>query len=100
MKGFSSGFLIVFGIIVFASLSFKFQQRSPEDLFNKKCSNCHGKDGAKGALGAKNLQFSKMEDSVIVNTIQNGGKKMPAFKKKLTPEEIKILVVYVKGFRK
>ena len=76
------------------------QHEPSKVLFGNKCAKCHGEDGSKAVLGAKNLQFSKMVDSAIIQTIENGGKKMPSFKKKLTPDEVKMLAAYVKNLRK
>jgi mono/diheme cytochrome c family protein len=83
----------------------------PEELFVKSCAPCHSKDGkaqtpAAKKLGVKDLSLSKLTDSQIVEQIREGKQpsqtqsKMPAFKEKLTPEEIQSLVEIVKQFRK
>ena len=71
-----------------------------EAIYLKKCARCHGADGAKGRSGAANLQLSKMEDEMISQIIQNGRKPMPAYKSKLTKDEINDVVAYVKSLRK
>ena len=68
-------------------------------LFEHNCSRCHGADGTKGFLGAKNLRRSLLPDSAIVERIQNGKRIMPSFRKKLRPEEIQTLATYVKTLR-
>ena len=71
-----------------------------EAIYLKKCARCHGADGAKGRSGAANLQLSKMENGMISQIIQNGKKPMPAYKSKLTEDEINDLITYVKSLRK
>jgi len=83
------------------------------DLWKARCSSCHGLDG-KGhtRTGAKWKidDFTRpkwqraMQDDEIRRTIETGvrqkrtGKvKMPAFGKKLTPEEINSLVAWVRS---
>lgn len=79
-------------------------------LFGTHCASCHGMDGkartpAGKALGAKDLCASKLTDAEIEKQITNGvqdasGKqRMPAFKSRLTAEEITALVAHVKTFR-
>jgi cytochrome c6 len=82
-----------------------------EELFLKYCALCHGKDGkaqnpAARKLGVKDLSESKATDAEIEKQVIEGRKdergslKMPAFKDKLSPEEIKSLIAVVKSFRK
>ncbi len=84
---------------------------SGEELFVKHCALCHGKDGkaqnpAARKLGVKDLSQSKATDAEIERQITEGRKdergnlKMPAFKDKFTPEEIKSLIAVAKSFRK
>lgn len=79
-------------------------------LFATNCASCHGLDGkartpAGKALGAKDLSASKLSDAEIERQITNGvqdasGKqRMPAFKSRLTAEDITALVAHVKSFR-
>jgi cytochrome c6 len=84
---------------------------SGEELFVKYCALCHGKDGkaqnpAARKLGVKDLSESKSTDSELEKQVIEGKKddrgnlKMPSFKDKFTPEEIKSLIAVVKSFRK
>lgn len=84
---------------------------SGEELFVKHCALCHGKDGkaqspAARKLGVKDLSGSKATDSELEKQVIEGKKddrgnlKMPSFKDKFTPEEIKSLIDVVKSFRK
>lgn len=83
----------------------------PSELFVKNCAPCHSKDGkaqtpAAKKLGVKDLSLSKASDDEIERRIREGKlpgekeSKMPAFKDKLTAEEVKSLVEIVKAFRK
>jgi cytochrome c6 len=71
-------------------------------LYASRCASCHGKDG-KGTstgkkLGAKDLSLETKEPvQEIAADIANGTGKMPAFKGKLSPEEIDALAKYVKA---
>lgn len=68
-------------------------------LFQKNCIRCHGADGTKGFLGAKNLQKSLLADEAITCRIRHGKRFMPSFQKRLTAAEIEQLVNYVKTLR-
>lgn len=73
-------------------------------IYKAKCQECHGADGQshtfKGKLsGAAVLTDAKVvqtPDSELVDAVTNGKKHMPAFGKKLTADEIKTVVAYVR----
>jgi mono/diheme cytochrome c family protein len=70
-------------------------------LYTARCAACHGKDGKGTAtgkkMGAGDLTAERKEPvAEIAGDIANGKGKMPAFKGKLTPEEIQALASYVK----
>jgi cytochrome c6 len=70
-------------------------------IYAAKCTACHGKDG-KGTpvgqkMGAHDLTALKDSEAEIVGTITNGDGKMPAFKQKLSAEEIQAVAKFVKG---
>ena len=84
-------------------------KRGAAEIFDKSCSTCHGKDGKAKTFKAKfnharNLTDSEWQGNVtderIFNSISNGKRKMPAFGKKLSDDEINSLVTYVRGFKK
>lgn len=68
-------------------------------LFESNCSRCHGADGTKGLFGAKNLRKSQLSDSAIIEQIRSGRRIMPPFKKRLRPEEIQQIAIYIKTLR-
>lgn len=79
------------------------------DIFNSKCAACHGKDGqglpnwkAKGQADFTNAKWQQARsDAQIAEAIRNGkGKFMPAWKGKLSDDEIHSLVVKIRLFKK
>ena len=81
-------------------------------LFNNdtapKCASCHRADG-KGVEAMKASMKDlpdftdaawqrKATDAEMIETIKNGHKPMPAYKDKLTEDQIKALVAYVRKF--
>jgi len=82
-----------------------------EELFAKICASCHGKDGKAQTpiarkLGVKDLTQNKLTEAEIKKQIvegkrdEQGKEKMPAFKTKLSDDEINSLVNVVKELRK
>ncbi len=78
-------------------------------LFSSKCSGCHGKDGrglpslrAKGQPVFSDAKWqSARTDAQIAQGISDGkGKFMPAWKGKLSPEEIGGLVTHIRAFKR
>jgi cytochrome c6 len=102
-----------FGIFAFA-LTFvmasqtAFAQSASEALYKQKCQVCHGPNGAGDTvmgkkLGAKDLksaEVQKQSDAEITNVIKNGKDKMKGFEGKITNDEIKSLVGYVRELAK
>jgi mono/diheme cytochrome c family protein len=70
------------------------------EVFKKQCTRCHGENGTKGTNGARNLQLSHMKPDDIEQLVLNGHKPMPAFKQKLSEEEVKVVAEYVISLRK
>jgi cytochrome c6 len=78
-------------------------------LYKAKCAVCHSDDGSGSSatgkqLGAKDLRsddVQKQTDAQLNDSITNGmGKKMPAYKGKLTDDQIKGLVGYIRDLAK
>ena len=76
-------------------------------VYKAKCASCHGPDG-KGetsigkslklrGLGAADVQ--KITDADLAKVISDGKGKMPAYKGKLTADEIKALVAYIRTLK-
>ena len=71
-----------------------------ELLFEKHCSACHGLDGTKGRFGARNLQKSVLSDKQYQRIIVKGKGIMPSWDKKLAPNEIIEIIVYIKTLKR
>lgn len=99
------------GVISLATLALPASVRAQSDadkLFKTHCTLCHAADGSGSAptgkaLHAKDLRSAEVQsqsDADLMTVISTGKGKMPAFNKKLKPEEIKALVAYVRGLAK
>lgn len=75
-------------------------------IFVKDCENCHGETGEGGLVKVENKRLKvpsfksdralKLKDEDFTKQINNGGEGMPAFKDKLKPEEIAMMVKFVR----
>jgi cytochrome c6 len=76
--------------------------------FKAKCAMCHGADGAGSTATGKALKVRDLAspdvqsqtDAQLADIVTNGKNKMPAYKGKLTDDQIKGLVAYVRGLAK
>ena len=72
-------------------------------LYKTKCQMCHGPDGKGSAvglkMGAKPFSEAKGGEKELIEITENGKNKMPAFKGKLTDEQIKDVVKYVRTLK-
>ena len=81
--------------------------------WNQHCASCHGKDGSGNTmmgkkLGVKNYttaegqKFSDADaEKAITEGIKDGGKdKMKPYKDKLSVDEIKALITYIRSLKK
>ncbi len=63
-------------------------------IFSKKCKMCHSLDRKKVGPGFKNMN---KDPQVLLETITNGRKMMPKFKKKLSSDEINAMVSFIQA---
>jgi cytochrome c6 len=77
--------------------------------WSQHCASCHGKDGGGATtmgkkLGVKDYRDAKVQgeftDAQAAQLIKDGKDKMKPFKGKLSDEEIKALVAYVRSLKK
>jgi cytochrome c6 len=76
--------------------------------FKAKCAMCHGADGSGTTATGKALKLRDLgssdvqsqSDAQLTETVTNGKNKMPAYKGKLTDDQIKGLVAYIRGLAK
>ena len=82
--------------------------QNTEVLYKSKCSACHGPDGAGATtmgkkLGVKDFrapEVSKQSDAELFDITKKGKNKMPPYDKKITDDQIKDLIKYVRNFGK
>jgi mono/diheme cytochrome c family protein len=82
--------------------------------WNQHCASCHGKDGSGNTMMGKKLAVKNYQDAkvqaeftdakaaeIIKEGVKEGGKeKMKSFKDKLSDDDVKALVAYVRSFKK
>lgn len=97
-----------------AAFSFSARAADPKTNWANNCAQCHGADGSANTkmgkmLNAKNLTDPKVQaaftdaqaTAAIKDGVKQGGKTtMKAFAGKLTDDEIKALVAYVRSLKK
>jgi mono/diheme cytochrome c family protein len=78
------------------------------DIYKSKCQMCHAADGSGNTPAGKSMKvlpFSrpdvvKMSDDELITITKKGKGKMPAFQGKLTDDQIKELVAYIRTLQK
>ncbi len=83
--------------------------KEAKKLFKQNCARCHGADG-KGQTTAGEIAGAPdftdpswqelSDDQTFANSIRHGVGQMPSFSKKLSNQQIKSLVSYVRTFKK
>jgi mono/diheme cytochrome c family protein len=75
-------------------------------LYKSKCQICHGADGkgtpAGQKMGAKDFQspeVAKQSDAELIKVTKDGKGKMPKYDGKLTDDQIKGLVKYIRSLK-
>jgi cytochrome c6 len=102
MKAFACG-LVLLG---FMSVARPAMADDAEALYKSKCQVCHGADG-KGSptgqkLGVKDFhapEVQKQTDAELFDITKQGKGKMPSYDKKLTDDQIKQLVKFVRNLK-
>jgi mono/diheme cytochrome c family protein len=83
-------------------------------LWTKNCASCHGKDGSGNTMMGKQLGTKDYRDpkvqaeltdakaitTINVGIIEHGKERMKPYKGTLSDEEIKVLVAYIRSFKK
>jgi cytochrome c6 len=71
-------------------------------LYDTKCAQCHGKDGVAKPPGKESKNFNDpafqsawTEDAIATITSEGKG-KMPGYRSKLSPEQIRAVAAHVK----
>lgn len=74
--------------------------------YKAKCAPCHGADGTGNTPVGKSLhvkslasdEVQKLSDADLTKVLHDGKNKMPAFAGKLTDEEIRDMVHFIRSF--
>jgi cytochrome c6 len=77
-------------------------------VYKSKCAMCHGPDGKGDTPTGKAMKVTslvgedvqKKTDAQLIEITTNGKNKMPAFKGKLTDDQIKDLIKYIRSLAK
>jgi cytochrome c6 len=107
-------FILLFGqrlfLVLAITLLFSASMRADDGatVFKAKCAMCHGPDGsgstpAGKAMKARDFSLPEVQsqsDAQLTEIVTNGKNKMPAYKGKLTDDQIKDLVAYVRTLGK
>jgi cytochrome c6 len=95
--------LIVLGLVTLARPA---MADDAEALYKSKCQVCHGADGKGSAagqkLGAKDFhspEVQKQTDAELIEITKQGKGKMPGYDKKLTDDQIKQLIKYIRSLK-
>jgi len=81
-----------------------FAQNSGADIYKAKCAMCHGADGlgttpagkAMKAVSFKDPAIVKASDAELIAAVKNGKNKMSPNVAKLTDDQIKSVVAYIR----
>ncbi len=106
--------IFIIAISLFVTLPFPARAADVKTNWDNNCTQCHGKDGRADTkmgkqLSAKDLTDPKVQaaftdakatQSIKEGVKQNGKTTMKAFAGKLSDEEIKALVAYVRTLKK
>jgi mono/diheme cytochrome c family protein len=95
-------------IFVIVMLPMTVSAQSGQDLYKTKCQACHAADGSGDTPAGKKLNaqpfgtadFKKQSDEQLFTTIKNGKNKLPPYSGKLTDDQIKDLVKYIRTLSK
>jgi cytochrome c6 len=75
-------------------------------LYKSKCQICHGADGKGSPVGQKlgvkdfhSPEIAKMSDAELFDVTKKGKDKMPGYDKKLTDDQIKGLIKYIRALK-
>jgi len=103
MKLFKMGAVVLIAVLGTCA----FGQDDPGALYKSKCQVCHGADGkgdtpAGKKLGTKDFhspEVAKMSDAELFEITKKGKDKMPSYDKKLTDDQIKALIKYIRSLK-
>ncbi len=99
--------LLVLAAAVSLAGSMSFAQSSGEATYKAKCQSCHGTSGTPNPGMAKMMgvkafsdpDVKKLTAAEMIKATTDGKGKMPSFKGKLTDDQIKDVVTYLRTLK-
>ena len=99
--------LSLFGFLFLFSVPSQAHSK-PASIFKANCASCHGTDGNANTAMGRSLRMrdlrspdvQKRTDADLTDIITNGLATMPAYKDKLTKDQIQQLVAYIRQIAK
>lgn len=100
-------FMLFLAVAVVSGTSRAALAQDAADLYKTKCVSCHGADG-KGdtaigkKLGARDFQSAEVTKETadeLFDITKKGKNKMPAYDGKLTDDQIKSLITYIRSLK-
>jgi mono/diheme cytochrome c family protein len=100
--------LIAVMALAFVCSTISFAADAGADVYKSKCASCHGADGKGETTMGKNLKLKDLgsadvqskSDADLTKVIEDGKKPMPGYKGKLTDDQIKDVVKYIRSLKK
>jgi cytochrome c6 len=97
----------VLGVLTCAILFSVYSFADGAETFKAKCAMCHGPDGKGQTAMGKNLNLRDLgsadvqgqSDADLTKIITDGKGKMPKYEGKLTPDQIKEVVSYIRTLK-
>ena len=99
--------LVVVGMLVSIVVPV-FGQDSGKDIYQLKCAMCHGEDGTANTPAGKAFKAASFSDPAVEKVsdadrtvvVKNGKNKMPVFGDKLSADQIKAVLTYIRTLEK
>lgn len=96
------------GVLISLSVTVAFAQNSGPSTYKTKCLMCHAEDGSGNTPAGKatktpsfnSPEMLKVSDAEFIADTKNGKGKMPAYSGKLTDQEIKEVIAYIRTLQK
>jgi len=99
-------FLGAIGLAILLTVPVFGVDASTQDLYRSTCQGCHGANGKASAIGRKlgakdflDPEVQKVSKPDLAKIITDGKAKMPPYKGKLTDDQIKALVKYIRDLK-
>jgi cytochrome c6 len=101
-------FLMLIVSVVMPVLAYADATPDAAAIYKAKCAMCHGADGAGQTPTGKSMKVrdlrsadvQKMSNAELTKVIADGKGKMPAYKAKLSAEEMQMLVTLIRQLKK